>query len=591
MNGWGGFCYALLGLALLSTATSAHAEITATGALYKEVPEPGDPYYGSDFVPVDSSFFVNGGDLDTNIYVGFYTDRLGNEGAEGFVTVEGGSLVQVKSLHVGAYQYYDIPYHGTVTVSGGDSRFESAGRTYLGGEKIRVENGGHFQTGEILWVDQSANGYLELDQGSIQSETLILNHRQLKGRGTIHTNGLIGQGHETLDFNGSNVASVRGGTNNEAVITVTASGGGGMGVTDLLVRNGAQIATKGIHFSDFEVMDSKVVVTGEGTTWDNEGFFEFSPARDSYRAEMLIQNEAIVRQEGTLSIGLYFHGEGRVAVRSGGKLQASDDIQINEYQAYILDYDNKYRYVDLPSTLTVSVGDKQIAENLYTDNGTQVQAGADGSGSIINKGTIILTADPTALGGTYRPLAVGADSGTFDNQGKILEFGGVWNSATMTFEVPSIMEANGGVTDLNFGYQRLGFRDGFSPTLDLVASFSQVWGELDFNAVKLGANELPDMLLGYEFISDLVGGPYHNFSGAMLSFNVGEGYQEGDFLFWYRPDGGEWEAYSPEDFTYIDGWVSFQVSSFSSYAVTIPEPSTGLLLLFAGGAAYLRRRK
>lgn len=53
-----------------------------------------------------------------------------------------------------------------------------------------------------------------------------------------------------------------------------------------------------------------------------------------------------------------------------------------------------------------------------------------------------------------------------------------------------------------------------------------------------------------------------------------------DLCAWRSADGVNWSRLGKE-VSFESGWASFEVEGFSSYSLTIPEPSAGLLLLMA----------
>jgi hypothetical protein len=77
---------------------------------------------------------------------------------------------------------------------------------------------------------------------------------------------------------------------------------------------------------------------------------------------------------------------------------------------------------------------------------------------------------------------------------------------------------------------------------------------------------------------------------VLLSFQLLEDVDVADLTVWHHDDQGGWTRYDAGDLTVTDGWANFTVNSFSSYAVTVPEPAT-MSLLALGAVALLRRRK
>ena len=67
---------------------------------------------------------------------------------------------------------------------------------------------------------------------------------------------------------------------------------------------------------------------------------------------------------------------------------------------------------------------------------------------------------------------------------------------------------------------------------------------------------------------------------AYLSFGVGSGHDRNGLPAWHY-DGTNWSPYTANDLTYNGTCASFTVTSFSGYAVAVPEPGTLALLLAA----------
>lgn len=245
----------------------------------------------------------------------------------------------------------------------------------------------------------------------------------------------------------------------------------------------------------------------------------------------------------------------------------------------------------------ITVADSTGTVRLYvpaSGANNMLNAGTSGNGDFVNNGTVYVYAGVGLAGGTYMPISVGSVSGAFSGSGTFVAVGGTWN-ASNEFVVSSITHVpvtggSGGVTNQDLSGQRLGFDFGGEPTDDLVAAFSQTAGTQTFNVTELNIaavlNEL--VLAAYDFDTTLSSDP------VLLSFFVGEGYDFNNIALAHSEDNVNWTLYDPDTLTYRDGWVSFDVDSFSSYAVLVPEPRAYAMMLAFGVLAFLlnqRRRQ
>ena len=191
---------------------------------------------------------------------------------------------------------------------------------------------------------------------------------------------------------------------------------------------------------------------------------------------------------------------------------------------------------------------------------------------------------------TRAVLPVGSDGGaTYET------LGGVWNGSTHTFTVTPAAQATAG-TQITLDLattQRVNVGNrldvGFIPT----ASSNSI----GFTATATSGQTLTDLqnLLSQ---GQVVNGSWDfNLSGlpsgdnVMLSFAVPGALNTSDLTIWHYDQTTGWTQYNATDLYVANGWASFTVNSFSSYAVTgVPEPTT-LSLLTLGGLLIVRRRR
>lgn len=251
-----------------------------------------------------------------------------------------------------------------------------------------------------------------------------------------------------------------------------------------------------------------------------------------------------------------------IAVMDGGLLQSGSDL-------------------NLRSNARLTIG---------LTNNNMVQVG----GALSHDGLIEIFAAPTLAPGDaiYTPVSV---TGSWTGSGDVAVWGGIWDDTAKTFDVAALQtESSAGDTvtaiiDLA-STQRL---------LLTTGSGQEVFAAFDPNATATGGGSVIDfeaslnptatiggfweVLAAWDFDTDLAFG----FS-TLLSMDVGPGIDV-DLFVWHSPDGNNWSRVSTDVFREGD-YASFLVDGFSSYAITIPEPSATLLALITLGAWLARRR-
>lgn len=199
--------------------------------------------------------------------------------------------------------------------------------------------------------------------------------------------------------------------------------------------------------------------------------------------------------------------------------------------------------------------------------------------------TVQIVASPASATGFYTPI----DGGGVWNQSVLHSVGGIWDNGT--FEISTSESGAPGVsTEVDLSqWQRLEISTG---TETLLVSFDSNAQSDDANPLSFQADFNPvEFVGGWEVlgawdINTNISSDYE----TMLSMEIGPGFNP-DLLEIWHYNGTDWTLFDASLFYEGQTWASFLTNDFSSYAIVhIPEPSTELLLLLAGGAWLLRRR-
>jgi len=232
--------------------------------------------------------------------------------------------------------------------------------------------------------------------------------------------------------------------------------------------------------------------------------------------------------------------------------------------------------------------------NLYVSGNNQLKAGADGTGSFVNDGTITLYTSPGLAAGNYTPSATGNTSGSISGTGTYEAYGAAWDSGTSTLVVGNATNVDvdhethtGAITNENVSGKRYEFaHDGEA---FFIVGFNSTAGTIDFSATQLSLSTINGqaVLMAFDFDTTLASGE------ALLSYSIGSIANPGALTLWHLADGAtEWTLFTADYSVYDGTWYSFNTGGFSSYAVAmpVPEPSSWALLA-CGGAAVLVFRK
>ncbi|WP_309382114.1 phosphatase PAP2 family protein [Cerasicoccus frondis] len=266
------------------------------------------------------------------------------------------------------------------------------------------------------------------------------------------------------------------------------------------------------------------------------------------------------------SQSLNVSASGTVNISNGGGVMTADDIHIE-------------------STGRV---------NIIVSGNDMLEAGADGTGSVINNGGITLAAGPLMPAGLATPIK--ASSGITGSE--FIGVGGRWSSAQGGFLVSDytglLLDSetkSASLTDFDAGAQRLAIQQTPGES-DFIISFGEPIGVIDITVAEISVGAIAgETVLGAYAIDSSISSDFL----GLLSFDVGEDIESIN-IYYQLDDSSSWAAYDPELGEYLDGWVSFSIDTFGNFAVTgvVPEPSAYALaagLLSLGSVALIRRRR
>ncbi len=483
---------------------------------------------------------------------------VGNEG-EGTLNISNkGKLIHnnAPGIYIGRYGA------GVLNLSSGGS--VSATASYLGRYagstgSVVVDGQGTTYTSNGCIIGYEGNGALAITNG-----------------GVANTTAPVSLGHASTST-GDAVVDGLGSTwnlGNSFIVGID-------GKATLKVINEGQINSKyGATLAKSTGSESLLIVDGMGSTFASElgGII----VGDSGNGTMIISNAGAVNNEQGGFIGSGNTGIGVVTVDGIGSMWT------NRSNFYIGNSGTGTLNISNGGLVTVAA-DAWINSNsllsIEVSNNSMFTVGS----ALTNNGVIRLATQAGLTTGAYSPITAGGWSGS----GAFEAFGGVWDNTTHTFTVSAAATATAGVeTTIDLStQQRINVGDslclnfaatGSSTSLGLTATVTNGQAQSNLQSLLSDGESVEG---SWDFsVTGLPGG-----ASVLLQFAVSGTADADDLIIWHN-DGTGWTEYGADDLMLSGGWASFTVDSFSSYAVTIPEPAT-MSLLALGGMAMLRRRK
>ncbi|WOO42236.1 hypothetical protein [Rubellicoccus peritrichatus] len=582
---------------------------------------------------------ISDGSYGGEIYVGY--------NGVGTLNVYDGATVSAEFLSLAGFATGDALSEGSLTIDGAGSSVEvSDGSILIGDEGIgtmTVQNGGSFSSsyGSIGEYD-TGDGYLVVTgSGSTfeitETDTFYVGYEgvgdmEITNGGYVTAAGDVKAGRRS---NGSGNILVDG-----AGSTLDVAGElfiGDSGTAGMQIQNGGYVSQDFAVVGDDEGSYGEVMVSGSGSMWESIGISGYndilvgeggtgvvnvldggSVASDAAvigvsetgLGEILISgngsnwvtdNVLIVGDQGTGSVtisdgGLFDAG----IVVIGAQPGSSGEVTVEGNGSELLGRYGILVGADGTGKLTVDEGavvnsytDITVGTtgelNVYVDGNNQVNAGAtvdgDPDADFTNNGTTTLIASSNLAAGSYQPITATGSISAQDT-GILNAVGGTWDDATSTFTVSEIVTS--GDASGALGGQRISYGD------NLLVAFAEDITDTMFTPTDIGsANPMidgEDVLEAFDFDTTIVG------STVALTFDVGDGFSLALLRIWHRNgDSDAWEEFVADFVEYVDGKLTFTVTSFSQYGVTaVPEPTTTVAIFGAFCLAIsliIRRRR
>lgn len=527
-----------------------------------------------------------GGSVSASSLYASLTDILGN----GAVTVNGSAVLDGNLV-------FDST-HGTTQTIG----FGSGGTLSLTVKSTGTLGSGYRGNGSLKIAEgitvTSASGYLGRDAGS-NGVTTVTGTGSKWSAGTLFV-GYAGNGELRLS-NGGQTSSSNGylGYLKDGIGRSTLAGGGSKwtnsagifvgysGTGILRVQPDAQIATLDLTAGfDFGSTGS-VFVTGAGSRITVSGN-SFVGNRGT--GSLLIAEAGFVSSSFTSYIG-YSAGSAGLALVTGAASQwtNSSSLMVGSSGRGILRVGDQGKV----TARSLSINSQSKLQLEVSGNDMIVLGSASSTGSLSNSGIIAMYCDAMLTPGVYRPIAEFAGR-SMTVGGMLTAIGGAWNSTSRTLTVSPATELKVGETDLVTAGERFLIVDPGGARAG--ASFGAVSGAISFSASPMSAS-LVDPLFALLQPDQSVAAAWDfstNFSSSgevLLSMDVGAGISAEDVTVWHLAN-GVWSQYTPSMLTIdANGLASFTVTSFSGYAVAVPEPSAAAILGTVSALVLMRRRR
>lgn len=362
---------------------------------------------------------------------------------------------------------------------------------------------------------------------------------------------------------------------------------GSQGTGSLTIAEGGVVSNTWGYIGSASSGMGEVLVTGSGSQWTNSGgLIVGSQGMGSLK----------IADGGTVSntagfIGYNNGGMGEVLVTGGGSQWTNTGDLILGGLGLAFETTGI-------GTLTIADGGLVAVEGssrVWSDSEIHLQVSNNGmlqiDGNLTNDGLLRLAASPLLGTGFHTPVEMG---GTLSGTGEIRAIGGTWDAGEREFIVATAANttSGSGIQIDASTTQRLnvtGSEGGVLIALQADAESEENDSLIQFTSTEMSTSSIAgqEVLSAWAFDTDLAFG-----TEIQLSLEIGSEWNPALLAVWHSTDDGtNWNLFETDIF-YEDQFASFFVESFSSYAVTvIPEPSSAMLLLLAGGALGLLRRR
>lgn len=394
---------------------------------------------------------------------------------------------------------------------------------------------------------------------------------------------------------GSGYVGLNSGSMGEALVTGSGSTWtnsqalyvGSRGTGTLEIADGGAVVNDWGYIGMTSGSVGEVLVTGSGSQWTNSGgLIVGSQGMGSLK----------IADGGTVSntagfIGYNNGGMGEVLVTGGGSQWTNTGDLILGGLGLAFETTGI-------GTLTIADGGLVAVEGssrVWSDSEIHLQVSNNGmlqiDGNLTNDGLLRLAASPLLGTGFHTPVEMG---GTLSGTGEIRAIGGTWDAGEREFIVATAANttSGSGIQIDASTTQRLnvtGSEGGVLIALQADAESEENDSLIQFTSTEMSTSSIAgqEVLSAWAFDTDLAFG-----TEIQLSLEIGSEWNPALLAVWHSTDDGtNWNLFETDIF-YEDQFASFFVESFSSYAVTvIPEPSSAMLLLLAGGALGLLRRR
>jgi T5SS/PEP-CTERM-associated repeat protein len=436
--------------------------------------------------------------------------------------------------------------------------------------------------------------------GSVTAQTLFASLGDLFGNGTITTNGAVLDADLACDAGHRAQQTVAFGTGGSLQLHLDGTGDLGAGYRDrgtLTVADGVTASCSGGYLGYHSGSSGMARVSGPGSRWTNS-----STLYVGYDGHGTLNVEAggqVTSNGGFVGYGSGTNGKATVVGCSSiwtnnseltvGTTGGPEGVSNGGTGALTIGHGGTVAttgiFIGSQSLLAINVG----GDSLLEVNG--------GTGAIRNYGTMRVCAGADTAAKVYTPVS----AGTWNNN-DFQAIGGVWDTLGRTFTVSEAALATPDEpTTIDLAEtQRILVTDE-EDNRRVGVSFAKLIGSsATVTASDIAAGDLVNWAVlpaaqGQEFADawdmSVSGIAISEANPVYLSIYIGSGYSSDEVHIWHLGASG-WAEYVADELTYYGGYANFTATSFSSYLVSVPEPSSTIMLLGIALSAllYLRRK-